>query len=424
MSFELTLLLFGAAVIAFALISRWSQQGPMTAPLFFTLAGLLLSDRGLGLLVADPEWSLAHWLAEVTLVWVLFTDASRINLRQLREGHNIPLRLLGLGLPLCIGVGALVAYPMFPELGWAGAFTLAVILAPTDAALGQAVINNERVPVRIRQAFNVESGLNDGMALPLLIIGLSWLIGENHSASHWLELASMQLLLGPIYGVAVGLAAGRALDAGVQRRWVSPTYQRLGLLAVAMSSYGLAELCGGNGFIAAFCAGAAVGTRTHVFCAPLHRFAETEGQLLSLINFLLFGAIMIPHALPDLTWTHFFYALLSLTVIRIIPVIISLTGTRLQFTSKLFLGWFGPRGLASLLYVLLVMQQDHAPGKDQLFSVAVLTILLSVLLHGVTAAPLAQRYSRYIQRNSADTGAEQMETSSFPTRRPFGREEA
>src|SRR5690606_26857688 len=332
--------------------------------------------------------------------------------------HNLPIRMLGCGLPLTVVAGALAGYWLVPELGWVGLLVLGLILAPTDAALGQSVVNNPIVPVRIRQALNVESGLNDGLVLPVLVILLSWTAGEAQGLGYWVQFTAFQLILGPVVGGLVGWGGGRLLEQGAKRQWVTPVFQRLGMLALAITAVGLAELVGGNGFIAAFCAGLGVGTRGKEFCRPLHQFAEAEGQLLGLITFVMFGLVMVPLALPHLSWTMVLYALLSLTLVRMLPVLVSLTGAGIGRVSMAFLGWFGPRGLASILYVLLVLEGEQLHFGSEIFNLVTITVLVSVFLHGFSAVPLSGIYGRYMKHHVSRLAPEHQSVEAFPTRHP------
>jgi NhaP-type Na+/H+ or K+/H+ antiporter len=393
----LALLLFGA-------VSKKAERSPITPPLFFVVVGLAMSARGLGWLELGVESSVIHGLAELTLVLVLFTDASRIDLTCLRREGSLPARLLGVGLPLTILAGFAAALALLPGLEPFEALLLAAVLAPTDAALGQAVVSNPLVPVRVRQSLNVESGLNDGIALPVVLIFASLAGAREQSGDlgYWVRFAALAVTLGPLVGVAVGYLGGRLVERGT----------RVGLAVLAFAA---AELVGGNGFIAAFAAGLTVGNVARAVCPCLHEFGEAEGQLLTLLVFLVFGAVMVPMALPLLDGRAFAYAIASLTIVRMVPVALALLGTGLQPQSIAFLGWFGPRGLASILFVLLVVEEGRLASGPFLVAVVVLTVLLSTVLHGVTAFPLARRYGAFASAHAA-ARAERAEAMELPVR--------
>jgi NhaP-type Na+/H+ or K+/H+ antiporter len=392
----LVILLFGA-------VSRRAERSPLTPPMFFIAAGCLVSEHGLGLIELDIAGSVVHALAELTLVLVLFTDASRIDLACLRREESLPLRLLALGLPFTILAGTVVGLVLLPGFGWLEAALLAAILAPTDAALGQAVVSNPLVPVRIRQTLNVESGLNDGIALPVVLVFASMAgatEGETNAA-HWLQFAALAVTLGPIVGVAVGWAGGHWLERGVATGWINTPFERLSSIGLALLAFAGAELVGGNGFIAAFVAGLTLGNVGRNVCETLHEFSETEGQLLTLLVFLVFGAVMVPEAIAHFSLATFGYALLSLTVVRMLPVALSLLGSGLRAPSVAFLGWFGPRGLASILFALVVVEEGRLAVGPLLEGVVVLTVLMSAVLHGATAYPFTRRYGSYAASHGA-----------------------
>jgi NhaP-type Na+/H+ or K+/H+ antiporter len=403
------------ALCLFSAFSLKAERSPLTPPMFFLAVGLILGGAGLGWIRVEGEG--LHVLAELTLVLVLFTDAARIDLTCLRREGSLPARLLGFGLPLTIALGAVVAVAVFPDLGWVEALLLAAVLAPTDAALGQAVVSNPLVPVRIRQSLNVESGLNDGIALPVVLVFAS-LAGAREAsgdAGYWLRFAALAVTLGPLVGVAVGFIGGRIVAWGTQAGWINDVFQRLAGLGLAMLAFGAAELVGGNGFIAAFVAGLTLGNTARNVCTCLYEFGEAEGQLLTLLVFLAFGATMVPEAIPYLTGGAVLYALLSLTLVRMVPVGLALLGTGLRPTSIAFLGWFGPRGLASILFALLVVEEDRLETGPFLVAVVALTVLASTVLHGLTSYPLARRYGEHAAAME-ETEAEHMKVAELPVR--------
>ena len=405
------------AICLFAAFSQKAERSPLTPPMFFLAVGILLGGGGLGWLHIDIDGEGLHVLAELTLVLVLFTDAARIDLSCLRREGSLPVRLLGIGLPLTIGLGAVAAVVVFPELGWIEALLLASILAPTDAALGQAVVSSPLVPVRIRQSLNAESGLNDGIVLPVVLV-LASLAGAREAsgdASYWLRFAAMAVTLGPLVGGAVGFVGGRIVAWGTESGWINDVFQRLAGLGLAMLAFGAAELVGGNGFIAAFVAGLTLGNTARGVCPCLYEFGEAEGQLLTLLVFLAFGATMLPEAIPYLTGGAVLYALLSLTLVRMIPVGLSLLGSGLRPVSISFLGWFGPRGLASILFALLVVEEDRLETGPFLVAIVSLTVLASAVFHGLTSYPLARRYGEYVA-GMEEGQAEHTEVPELPVR--------
>ena len=390
----LSIAIITAGLLLYSLVSGKLRGTFITAPLVFTLFGLAAGEGGFNIARISVGHSAIHVVAELTLVLVLFTDAARIDFTSLRRDHNLPVRMLLIGLPLAIAGGTLFAVQLFPSFLFWEAALLAALLAPTDAALGQAVVSAQAVPVRIRQAINVESGLNDGIALPAVLLFAALASAEiaTSGASDWIRFGVLQLTLGPVTGIAAGYLGARLLDGAADRGLVSESFQGIGILSLAVFTYVAAELIGGNGFIAAFIGGLVFGNTIRHPCKFLFEFMETEGQLLVLITFLVFGAALLPEAIRHAEPVFFIYAILSLTIIRMIPIALSLLGTGLRAPSVLFLGWFGPRGLASILFVLLILEESQLPHREELLSITVITVALSILLHGITAAPFARVY--------------------------------
>jgi len=389
-----------AGVITFSLISNRVQAGIVTAPMVFAGFGLLIGEGGLGLADLAIDHGIVHGLAELTLILVLFSDAARIDLRQVRRDHNLPLRMLVVGMPLTVALGAALALVLpFGFSLWEAAL-LAAILAPTDAALGQAVVSNRRVPVRIRQALNVESGLNDGIALPLVLLfaSLASLAPGAAGEENWIAFGLKQITLGPLAGIAIGALGARLIDRAVATDRMSESFEGAAILGLALLAFAGAEVIGGNGFIAAFTAGIVFGNHVRGRCTFIFEFAEAEGQLLVLLTFMIFGAAFLPEALHHVTWTHALYAILSLTVIRMVPVALSLVGASVSLATVGFLGWFGPRGLASFLFALLVLEDSAIPAQEPILLVVICTVALSIVLHGVSAAPTARAYGALAER--------------------------
>jgi sodium/hydrogen antiporter len=411
------LAVLAAIIFAFGLVSRRLEGTVLTAPFVFVAAGIVLGPAGLGLVEFGLDDHTVLLLGEIALAIVLFTDAARINLSALRQNEGLPLRLLGIGTPLTIALGTVVAALVLTDLTFWEAAIVGAVLAPTDAALGQAVVSNPRVPVRVRQALNVEAGLNDGLSVPFLALFLTLAVAEEElqPASYWIRFALEQVGLGVLVGVGVGLAGGWLVSRASKRGWMTDSSQRLALLALAIIAWALADQIGGNGFIAAFVGGLAVGPTVERVGEQLIRFTEAEGQLLNLSVFFIFGVLVIGLIQP-LSWEVALYALLSLSVIRMLPVVVSLAGTHLRSVSVLFMGWFGPRGLASIvLGIIVVAEAPLLAGREEIELVVALTVLLSVLLHGATAAPLSAVYARRVDRMAADV-PEKKGAVEVPTR--------
>jgi len=313
----------------------------------------------------------------------------------LRAEEGLPIRLLLLGLPLTLAFGWLVGILLFPQVPLLELAILATILAPTDAALGKAVVSNPAVAAPVREGLNVESGLNDGICVPLLLVLLALVIDiEAHAPlTLALELIIEELGIGSLVGVGMVFAAWQLQRYSVRRGWQMPMWSQLTLPGLAVLCFAGAQTLGGSGFIAAFVGGLLAG---HLFGEQKHHFLEASeefGSLLSVITWLVFGALVIPRAWSSFTPEVWVYALLSLTLIRMLPVFISLAGTRFDTETKLFIGWFGPRGLATIVFGVMIMDSP-LQARNTLLATAICTVLLSVLLHGLTANPWAARMGR------------------------------
>ncbi len=388
------------ALIAFGLISRKIEGTILTGPILFSVFGLIAGPAAFGLIPLQISNEGLHLLAEVTLILVLFSDAANIDLAQLRRDHNLPVRMLLIGMPLTIALGAMVAFLFFDGLGPWEAALLAAILAPTDAALGQAVVSNRLVPVRIRQALNVESGLNDGVALPfiLLFAAFASAMHAETNAAEWLVFGAKQVVFGPLAGIAIGYVGAKLVSSCYRRQWMSESAEGMIALGLAFGAFALAEVVHGNGFIAAFVGGLTFGNTLKQKCQFLYEFAESEGQILILLTFTAFGAAMIPQAMGAVTIMHIVFGILVLTVLRMLPIQLSLIGTGIKPVTSIFLGWFGPRGLASILFVLLILEEAELANESTLFAAVIVTVTLSVVLHGMTAGPAARWYGSMSQQ--------------------------
>lgn len=389
--FVLLVALYGGVGV---LLGRWS----ITLPMVFVTAGVALGPYGFGLIPLALTSEAVKLLAELTLVILLFADASTLSFTQVKADAGLPVRLLGIGMPLTLALGALVATLLFPREGLGFALLVASILAPTDAALGLPIFANPKVPVRIRRALNVESGLNDGIATPFVTLFLSLMLAEERQGPmHWLLSAAIQLGIGLIVGTLVGVLGGRMLHAAHRRGWTAGSSLQVAVLALAMASYFCAVGMGGNGFVAAFVGGIAFGVGSRDALTEFAEFSETTGTVLSLAVWASFGALfVVPAALDAPDPRAILYALGSLTVIRMLPVFFGLRRFGLRHDTLLLMGWFGPRGLASVVFGVLAVEELIQAGQvvDVLASVVTWTILLSVLAHGLSAQPLADWYAR------------------------------
>ncbi|MFE2140416.1 cation:proton antiporter [Streptomyces sp. NPDC059456] len=398
----------GGVVVGYGALSRRLSTTVLSGPLVFMLFGLAIGPPGLDLLDRSTDPNGAQTLLEGALVLLLFADSARIRAQDLRREEFLPLRLLMVGLPATMALGWLVAWPLLPGLSVWELALAGIILAPTDAALGQQAVSDKRVPALIRGGLSVESGLNDGLTLPFFVLALA-AAGEDHDHPGVAETFLRALLLSGAIGLAAGWTGASVLRWSLARGWSSPDWRQFLALAVPVIAYALCVTGQGSGFIGAWAAGLAFGI--HLRRSPATassraqssdtaqstRFTRRLGLLLASLSFLLFGALILGPALQHLTWRMALYALLSLTVVRMLPVAVALAGTGLRSASVAYIGWFGPRGLASLVFGLLAFD-EHLPGGPLLSRAIAVTVGLSVLLHGASAPFLGSSYGRWFTR--------------------------
>ncbi|WP_406656462.1 cation:proton antiporter [Methanolobus sp. ZRKC2] len=410
-------IIFGTLMFLFGLVSRKIAGTVITAQMIFVAAGILLSPAGLNLIKISPNSSLVLVIAEIALVLTFFSDASRIGLRTLLQSDWLSGRLLLIGLPLTIGLGTAVALIIFTDLSLIEAALLGAILAPTDAALGQKVVEERKVPVLVRQGLNVESGLNDGAVMPLFIFLLVLGTGEelNEPIGILFNIALGQIGLGILIGGAIGLAGGWLFGKAAVKGWMSEFYYRTGFVALALISWLMADEMGGSGFIAAFVAGLATGAIGREITEEEVILAKVEANTLSLAVLFIIG-IVSGELLPLINLTVLTYAVLSLTIIRMLPVAISLIGTHLNIRTQLFVGWFGPRGLASIVLLLIAIGDVEGLVLSETIELAVITtVLISIFAHGITAGPASKHYSEIVNAMPSDA-PEKKEVEELPTR--------
>ncbi|MGB3438395.1 MAG: cation:proton antiporter [Actinophytocola sp.] len=376
------------AIFLWGTVSKRLTRADLTAPIVFVVVGVLLATTGL--IDAPTAPATFKPLVELALVWILFSDAARVPVQDLRHDLGRYLRLLAIGLPLTILAGWGLAIWLLPALGAWLALLVAAALAPTDASLGIPVVTNPTVPGRIRRLITVESGLNDGIATPVVLLAIAGAASaEDHGPGVGEALAD--LAIGLLAGAAVGLAGGRLLRLARGHGWMAEEFIGIAVLALALAAYFLAIVLGGNGFVAAFCGGMALGATAGPRVPAELTFLEQAGGLISLLVWLAFGALAVPIMLDRLDLPTALYAVASLTVVRMVPVALATWGSGMSRATVLFVGWFGPRGLASLVFALLALE-ELGPDADEAIAVITLTVLLSVVAHGLTAAPLATRY--------------------------------
>ena len=379
-----------AFLLIYSAIAGRVERSWISGPIVFTLVGLILGPDGFGVLSLDIGGEGLRTLAEATLAMVLFTDAANADFAIVRRNLGLPERLLLIGLPLTILLGFLAAAIVFPGLGVLEMALLAAMLAPTDAALGKPVVTNQTVPSVMREALNLESGLNDGICVPIVVLLLGLAVGiqiEGDKTVHAARVVVEAIGLGAAIGLALTWCTTRMLRFAERRGWISEHWVEIPIVALAAACFAAAQAVGGSGFIACFVGGLLLSALRERHKEGLLRGAESTGEILALITWVVFGGIVVARMIDRVSWPALLYAVLSLTLIRMLPVFLCLIGSRTSTADKLFIGWFGPRGLATIVFAILVLD-EKLPGNDTIMLAAGWTVLLSVVAHGVSANPL------------------------------------
>ncbi|HFD80575.1 MAG TPA: sodium:proton antiporter [Gammaproteobacteria bacterium] len=388
------LALLGGFVLLYSIVAGGIERSWISGPMVFTAFGVLIGPVGLDLLSLQTDRETLQMLAELTLALVLFTDAAGADPGALRKAARIPVRLLLIGLPLTIAFGYVVARALDLDLSPVELALLATMLAPTDAALGKAVVTNTVVPEDVREGLNVESGLNDGICVPILFVFLALARQEGAGEQAWslaLKLVAQEIGIGLAVGLVLTAIVVGLLKIASRHHWISTTWVQIPVVALALTCFASAQLLGGSGFIAAFTGGLLFGSLEQRHRKRLLLAAEGTGDTFALITWVIFGSAVIGKAIGHFSWPIVIYAVLSLTLIRMLPVYLALAGSGVDNAGKLFIGWFGPRGLASIVFAVIVVDAN-LPNSGAIAMVVVSAILLSILAHGLTANPLARAY--------------------------------
>jgi NhaP-type Na+/H+ or K+/H+ antiporter len=382
-------------ILVYSAIAARVERTWVSGPIVFAIFGLLIGPVGLDLLSFKADGETIRTLAELTLALVLFTDAAGADLPVLRRTEALPTRLLLIGLPMTILLGFGVGVLLFEKLSLFEVALLATMLAPTDAALGKAVVTNEAVPNAVRQGLNVESGLNDGICVPILFVFLALATGKGGEGGTWqlaMVLVAKEIGIGLAVGLVLTTMAALLLKFAKGQQWLTHSWIQVPVVALAFGCFAVAQFLGGSGFIAAFSGGLLFGGLAKQHREELLLAAEGTGDTLALITWVIFGSAVVGQAVGHFSWLILLYAVLSLTAIRMLPVFVVLTGLGVSNEGKLFMGWFGPRGLASIVFGVIVLNAS-LPNSGPIAMTVVCTIMLSILTHGVTANPWAKAYS-------------------------------
>ena len=395
-----TILLITLVVLGYGYYSKFLLNLNISGPMVFTAIGVMLSSIGFKLVNISINSELITITAEIALIIILFSDASSLKLKRLKYEWSIPFRLLVIGLPLTIVFTTFIASLMFTHEEIIYLLLMSLLLAPTDAALGKAVVSDIKVPQQIRDSINVESGLNDGIVFPILLGVIAIIVAKESTSSNveWLTYIAKQIFFGAFFGAFIGYINAKLSNKTILKDRIEVAYKNLIPIAIAIFAYYIAEYFGGNGFIAAFFAGMFLGNYNEGLKGNVENFMESESELLVLISFMFFGLTFIPSTIEYWNMEVLFFSLLSLTALRMIPVAFSLIGSKLDFMSVLFIGWFGPRGIASILYLLIVVDEVVSiKAHETIYSIITLTILLSIFLHGLSARILVDLYAKHIR---------------------------
>ncbi len=386
------LAIFALFVFSYSLVAGRVDRAAASGPIVFVASGFLMGPLGLAWFDGSMSRTELRVLADMTLALILFIDAANANLAILRRQFRIPSRMLLFGLPGVIFLGTLTASLLFDNLSLFEAAILGTMLAATDAALGKAVVTNKAVPTKVREGLNIESGLNDGLCVPILFVFIALAIGsgsEGGSTTLALKLVAKELGIGLVVGLGLTAVGTWAMRWCRDKGWLTEVWKQVTVVALAITCFSVAQSLHGSGYIAAFVGGLVFGFRAKDATHRLVLAAEGIGEALALLTWFVFGAAVIGQSVEYFTWEMLVYALLSLTVIRVLPIFLSLSGSGESASSKLFLGWFGPRGLASIVFAIIVVNKG-VPGGKFIGMVVVLTVFFSLVAHGVSANPLAK----------------------------------
>jgi NhaP-type Na+/H+ or K+/H+ antiporter len=382
-------------IFIYSMVAGRIERSAISGPMVFVIAGFLMGPFGFGWLKGDATSDDLRTLADLTLALILFIDAANADISVLKRQFRIPSRMLLLGLPGVIALGFGLAVLMFDGLSLYEAAILATMLAATDAALGKAVITNKAVPAQIREGLNIESGLNDGICVPIVLFFIALAVGGAHGESEAsaLALVAQELGIGLAVGLSLAFVGASLMRWCMKQGWVTEIWMQVTVVGLAVASFAVAQSLHGSGYIAAFTGGLLFGFMAKDATHKLVLAAEGTGETLALVTWMLFGAMVIGPAFAQFSWEVVIYALLSLTVIRVVPIFLSLVGIGESVSSRLFLGWFGPRGLASIVFAIIVINAE-VPNGELLALVVICTVFFSLVAHGITAHPLARWLGR------------------------------
>ncbi len=387
-------------IFCYSLVAGRVERAAASGPIVFVVSGFIMGPMIFGWFDGDVTRDGIKLLADLTLALILFIDAANADFSVLKKQFHIPSRMLLVGLPGVIFLGTLTAAVLFNRLSIFEAAILGTMLAATDAALGKAVVTNKAVPKEIREGLNIESGLNDGLCVPILFVFIALAHGsiEGSGTLHALQLVVQELGIGLVVGLGLTFVGAKAFTWCLERVWVTEIWIQVTVVALSIACFAMAQSLHGSGYIAAFVGGLLFGYIAKEATHKLVLAAEGVGETLALMTWFVFGAAVIGQSFDDFTWTMVVYAFLSLTVIRMLPIFLSLAGTGQKAASKLFLAWFGPRGLASIVFAIIVLNRE-VPNAKFMAMVVVLTVFSSLVAHGISANPLSAAIGARVKRS-------------------------
>lgn len=398
------LTVFAAFAFFYSLVASKMEKTPISGALVYVAVGAILGPRVLGLIDLDVDGEAISRLAELALAVCLFSDSACADLGVLKRIEKVPIRLLLIGLPLTILLGMVVGWAIFRDLAFVEIALIATMLAPTDAALGKPVVSNPVVPTKVRQSLNVESGLNDGICVPVILFFIEISRGTVEAGGFTALMTGLLVKvigIGVVVGIVLALVGGFALRHCASRGWISGTWMHVPIVSLAVFCFALAQLLGGSGFIAAFVGGMTFGACTKKHKEQFLESAEVVSDAVALVTWFTFGTIIVGFLLTGVSWQVIVYSLLSLTVIRMLPVALCMWGVPTKKDTLMFMGWFGPRGLASIVFLVMVMQ-EKLPDNDTIVAVVSWTIVFSVIAHGLSANPLAAKYGARVEARGGE----------------------
>ena len=395
---EVVALVLGGMLVVGALTSGLASRSILSLTALALVVGLLLGHGGFGVLHFRARSTFVSDLATVALVVILFRDGLEVEWEMLQTQWRLPLRKLALAMPLTAGIVAVTAHAV-ANLSWTAAFLLGALLAPTDPVLSASVVTNPRVPRFIRHSLNLESGLNDGLALPAVLALTAALTGSSHFV--WWRFVLENVGLGLVWGVAVGLLGSWALPASRRLGGGTPAHQRaLYALGVGFLTYGTSLVPPhGNGLIAVYVAAITLAVRRPDIALYFQRQAEDIVEIVKIGAFVVFGSLLTFSTLVSGGWSAVAIVAVTLLLARPVAVFVALVRTRTDLPTKAFMSWFGPKGVATITFSLLVLSA-RVPAGPRLFHYAALVVFCSIIVHGVTDTAGAEWMGRHAERHA------------------------